>query len=49
MSRLTNNDGILSLLYMTAGFTNDFQEKALDEAAHKSLWWFRYTDDISVF
>ena len=34
---------------MTAGFTNDFQKKALDKAAHKPLWWFRYTDDISVF
>jgi hypothetical protein len=48
ISRLTNNDGILSLLYMTTGFTNDFQKKALDEAAHKFLWWFCYTDDISV-
>jgi hypothetical protein len=37
MCRLTNNDGILSLLYTIAGFINDFQEKALDEAAHKSL------------
>jgi len=49
MSRQTNNDRILSLLYKTAGFTNDFQEKVLDEAAHKSLRWFRYTNDISVF
>jgi hypothetical protein len=29
----------LSMLYVTTGFTNDFEEKALNEAAHKPLCW----------